>query len=203
MTHVDQSGSYVTKTQLKRERHWTDRLIKKYLGEPDKLTENMHYKSGPPVQLYLIDRIERFENTPEFEAEKAKKTARSNAAKKAAETRRRRTEETVDALKIDVPRFGWDELVRRACRAYNLLQSERNGDFRASPDSEPKFIARICVNYLRHELTPYESHLDDVRGAVGAEEAKLQIKIKVLEAIAECYPELGPECFNQECKAED
>ena len=43
---------YLTKSQLK-DRGWTDSLIRKFLSEADKTRTNPHYRSGPPMRLYV------------------------------------------------------------------------------------------------------------------------------------------------------
>jgi|SRR5215469_6421509 len=47
---------YVYKSTLYK-RGRSDDLIAKYLGEPDKLVPNPHYRSGPRAKLYKLDRV--------------------------------------------------------------------------------------------------------------------------------------------------
>jgi hypothetical protein len=48
------------------EHGWTKRAIEKFLGEPDKFAQNPHYKSGPPMRLYRIERVVAVQKSPEF-----------------------------------------------------------------------------------------------------------------------------------------
>lgn len=73
-----------------------------------------------------------------------------------------------------------------------------NLDCYASEHSDPEFLERIRVNYLRHNSCRYEHHLEMIAGRVGTKDAYLEIKEKVLDAIAEVYPWLGAECLRQE-----
>jgi hypothetical protein len=57
--------------------------------------------------------------------------------------------------------------------------------------------------YLRHEMSDYEESLDRIAGKVGAGDAYLIVKGKVLDAIAAVYPHLALECMRQECVRED
>jgi hypothetical protein len=123
-------------------------------------------------------------------------------AQKAAATKKQRLAEYVETVKIEVPQLSNDNLIWQACDNYNSLpQRERDGNW-ASTHSNPEFLARICVNYLRHCLTHYESHLAKIAGKVGVGDAYVEIKTKVLEAIAERYVWLADECLDQELALE-
>ena len=52
----------LTATQLKA-RGWTDALIRDLLGAPDQTRVNPHYRSGPPMRLYEVGRIEKVEGS--------------------------------------------------------------------------------------------------------------------------------------------
>jgi hypothetical protein len=81
---------------------------------------------------------------------------------------------------------------------------DKNAPF-AAPDQRRSFLDRICVNYLRHRFSPYDDALTQIKGQVGAPEAKTLLRIRVYEAIAKTYPELEYECYRQriERKARD
>jgi hypothetical protein len=46
-----------------KDRRWTDSMIKTLLGQPDETATNPIYKSGPPMRLYLLERVEQTEQT--------------------------------------------------------------------------------------------------------------------------------------------
>lgn len=50
-----------------KELYWTDSAIRKFLGEPDELVENPHYKKAAPMRLYDVAKVEEAEDTPEFQ----------------------------------------------------------------------------------------------------------------------------------------
>jgi hypothetical protein len=52
------------------------------------------------------------------------------------------------------------------------------------------FLARITVNYIRHELSEYDQDLMGLWGRVGKGEAYLRLNKKSYAAIAAQYPEL-------------
>ena len=68
----------------------------------------------------------------------------------------------------------------------------------ATDDSDPKFLERICVNYLRHCLTKYEDHLDRMSGKVGFGEGYEEIRRKIFAKISERYEWLADECKRQQ-----
>lgn len=189
---------YLARASLLK-RGWTDTLIAQYLIKHDLQKPNPRYRSAPPMKLYLLARVERIEATPEFQEAREKASRRKQSSQKAVSTKRSRTlryvEEQVD---IKVPHLSNQELIRRACDNYNdrKLDYDYIEDF-ASESSDPLFLQRIMVNYLRHKMTEYEQHLDEVKGRVGIQEAYLGIRKKVLDAIAGVYPWLAEECERQ------
>ena len=84
--------NYLARPQL-RERGWTDGLIEKLLGEPDKRKPNPHYRSSPDMSLYLFSRIEAAEQEHQSLLDNArqKHDRRCEAAEKAVETKCRKT----------------------------------------------------------------------------------------------------------------
>lgn len=63
----------------------------KWLGEPDLLTDNPHYKSGPPMRLHRIGKVLLLRGLPAVQADLAhvadQRAARSAGAKAAAQKR--------------------------------------------------------------------------------------------------------------------
>jgi hypothetical protein len=98
----------------------------------------------------------------------------------------------VDDLVIEVPQMSPEKLREDAIVAY--FGFGKTG-FRSDDED---FLCRITVNYVRHQMTNYEDSLRKIAGKVGTKEAYLHLKSKVLDAIAEAYPELAAECVRQE-----
>jgi hypothetical protein len=147
------------------------------------------------MRLYWHAGVESAEASVEFQEMQAKRQPRRDAAQRALETKRQTIADYVENLEISVPCLSRKELIERACNSYN---ANREGGSRAVPDAEPAFLERICVNYLRHCLTEYERHLEEIAGKVGTREAYLEVKSKVLDAIAAEYDWLADECRRQE-----
>ncbi|PSR20024.1 MAG: hypothetical protein C7B45_16965 [Sulfobacillus acidophilus] len=192
----------MTRARLKSERFWTDALIRRYLGTPDHLAPNPHYRSGPPMTLYNLDRVIACEQQPEvaqaLQRVAERRPQRQRAAQDAAERQRRAVLDWVRAQTIHIPVLPHKVLIRQACDHYNALWMDRGRDDKwATPSDDPAFLARIAVNYLRHACSPYEDRLDDLFGQIGATEGRLLLEHRVLTAIAQQYPALAAECQRQ------
>ncbi|MHB1956445.1 MAG: hypothetical protein ACYCOU_22165 [Sulfobacillus sp.] len=193
----------VTPTRLKSERFWTDTLIHRYLGEPDDLVKNPHYRSGPPMALYDLARVMACEQQPDVAAAlqriAERRPQRQRIAQDIADRKRQAVLDWVRSLSIQLPALSHDRLLRQACDHYNALWEDRGRDDKwATPSDDPAFLARITVNYLRHACSPYEDHLDDLFGQIGATEGRPLLKQRVLTAIARQYPDLAQECRRQQ-----
>jgi hypothetical protein len=190
----------LNKTQLKA-RGWTDSQIKNFLGAPDWNTVNPKYACAAPVCHYRAARVTAIEASAEFIESQAKGAKRRAGAAKAVETKKQQLRAFLGGLVVVVPKIERRELTRLACESYNSFNSERG--FYASPDFDRDFLARIAVNYLRHELSCYEETLDEITGKVGAADAYLEVKDKVLDAIGKTYPDLFYECNRQSDRARE
>lgn len=186
-----------------RERGWTEKLMRCFLGEPDGTRANPMYRSSAPVPLWLESRIVAIEASGEFKDALAAAAKRKASAARAVETKLAAMDAWIDGLEVELPDIDDGELVRLACRHYNNRQIDMMCDGRiggfmeATPESNPKFLERIQVNFIRHCGTDYESLLDETFGRAGACRAYGRIRAKVLDAIAGRYPRLRDECERQ------
>jgi hypothetical protein len=186
----------LTKTALK-ERGWTESLIKSFLPDPDLEKRNPMYARAAPMKLYFLWRIEGLEGTALWQEKRESARKRSESLLRAAAIRQEHLLREVKSQTVNLPRLSRRQLVQRACEHYNRLALERDKPFWATPSSEKAFLARICVNFLRHELSNYERQLEEVYGKVGAIAARSEIRNKVYSAIATGYPDLAKECERQ------
>lgn len=185
------------------QRGWTKTLITKFAGTHDIERANpMFSAAGAPMRFWKTEKIERIEATPEFQTAKTKAAARSAAAKKVAEVKREETLKAIDAMQIKVTQMSTESLLHKAIDSYNDFGLElafERGIHReaATPDSDPLFLLRIQVNYLRHNETQYDSQLAALYGKIGKKEAIDSIRERIYDAIAEDYPFLREECDRQ------
>jgi hypothetical protein len=75
---------YVYRSTVK-ERGWSDFMIDMYLGKPDKIVPNPHYRSRRS-QLYALKRVIAAEQAPEFEEWRATSAARHAGVLELTET---------------------------------------------------------------------------------------------------------------------
>jgi len=199
-----EKSEFITKSALK-DKGWTEKLITIFLPEPDKTAPNPMYKKSSPMKLYLKSRIKIIEESEEFKnllklSEKSKKSAQ-----KAVETKIEKIRKYVSTIEVVVPVIKKKSLIYNACRSYNefkeMICSERERDFDFEPatkNSDPLFLERIVVNYLRHNLTHYEDYLEEIFGKVGKDIGYEEIRAKIFTAISITYPWLKNECERQQ-----
>jgi hypothetical protein len=192
-----------------RTRGWTPALIASYLGEPDGTRRNPRYRSAAPMRLYREDRVVEAEATPHWQAAAARAKVRSQAAHAVADRKRAALLRQVAELPITVRRLPQEKVAPRAITAYNqwrgmladdsFYRQERYGDFTpASAQSDPAFLERIVVNFLRHRLTFYEEQIEDLCGQVGVDEAIALLRTRIYQEIARVYPRYAAvECDRQ------
>ena len=183
---------YLTLTTLK-ERGWSPALINRLLGAPDKAGVNPHYRSGPPVQLYLQERVSAAESRPEFTGYQASRDKRATASRDAADLKRDELLKRIDQLEITVARRPLAEVMRESLLAWRDHQRLRRNNFNVDSVNAPQEVReRWAVNFVRHELTAYDAFLfTKIKRQIGAREAADRLKTRVLRKIAEVYPELA------------
>ncbi len=172
-------------------------MIRQLADPPDKLAPNPHYRSGPKMKLYDLDRVKAVERTPEFAARRRSAEARSKISRSVADKKEDQLLESIEEMEIKVRVLPDGVVLERAIESYNSAPRRGRDDFRAYKDGDPKFLMRIQVNYIRHELTRYDLALWETAGKIGVVEAKRRIRAKVFGAIGEAYPQFGDECRRQ------
>ncbi len=190
-----------TMRQLKQ-RGWTETLVKKFLGPPDASRPNPHYTSAAPMRLYAATRVEAMEACEDWRLAADRSQVRSEAGKAVAARKADELIEHAQQLPITVTRLPLDQLLERAITSYNAFHQEllweRGHDYeKADAQSDPAFLSRITVNYIRHSLTAYDKHLQEVAGRIGVSQAIGTIRRRVYAAICATYPEYAEECQRQ------
>lgn len=193
---TDKKQEHITPSGLKA-RGWTDRMIKQFLGDPDELKTNPYYKSAAPMRLYSMKRVEKVEKSKAFIKAKELSAKRKESAAKGVTTKREKAIEYAKSVKIVVPAMNFDTLLKHACRHYNdWNECDRNGftklDFiPAHPQhSDPDFLHRITINYLRHECTSYDEEMNNLFGKTGIADAHAILQKRINKEILATYPQL-------------
>jgi hypothetical protein len=175
-----------------RDRGWTPSIVEKLLGEADTTRPNPCYRSAAPMRLYAEVRVEVAERSAEFERLRARAADRRRSATAAAERRMETVLQRARSLPIKVASGrSQSDVIRAACRSYNAAKSGREDYEPATPDSDERFLMRIALNYVRHELTRYDAALLDQYGRIGADEARDVVRHRVVDAIVDAYPWLA------------
>jgi hypothetical protein len=192
-------------TLLKR--GWTQKLIRTVLGDEDKETPNPHNRSGPPSRLFLRTRVIEAEASDAFKSSQTDREKRSEAAKRAVDTKREKILSTMESLNITLPELSQQELIEHAVQNRNAQIPDwkiEQGDVRLCQVEEIRswpeadaFRDRICVNFLRHGATSYDRILRILEGKIGKDDAQQILREKVFAAIAESYPYLREEVVRQ------
>lgn len=191
----------LTKTNLAKRQGWSLALIKKLLGEPDEIKHNFIY--GGELYLYHMERILQVEQTDEFKNAQESLLKRKTSAKKVAQRKTDELIEQVNNMVINVRFLENKVLQKRAIKSYNewnLQKSYDRGHYdfdTCDENSNPEFLERITVNYIRHNLTDYDYALYETIGKVGRKDAILLITKKIFDAIATVYPRYSDECARQ------
>lgn len=190
-----------TMTQLKQ-RGWTEALVKKFLDAPDATRPNPHYKSAAPMRLYTASRVGAVELCEDWRRAAERSRVRSEAGKAVASRKAAELVDRAEQLPITITRLPLDQLQKRAIASYNAFHEEllweRGHDYeRADAKSDPAFLSRITVNYIRHYLTTYDRHLQEVAGRIGVSLAIATIRRRIYAAICATYPEYAEECQRQ------
>lgn len=190
----------LTKADLKSKRGWTEKLIRDFLGAPDK---KKPHRFGSSIHLFDIGRVENVEKSPKFKRAVEYANKNRERAKKGVETKLKNIRNTVDQITIEIPRLGKDDLISYACENYNKFREDDYLSEEASDKSDAKFLSRICVNYIRHNLTGYDAYLNMLGGKVGFCEAYKEVRRKVFDEIIAVYPWLAEECERQRKRKEE
>ncbi len=197
---------FLNKSKLK-ERGWTESMIKKILEHPDRKVPNPIYKSASPMMLYSMARIKKAELSEDFQIYKKKAEKRSRTMKEISASKKEKLLSQIDLMEFKIRVISMDALLNNAVRNYNDFHESKSIEFEkfdfipVSKDSEREFLESIMVNYIRHKLTRYDSHLEILAGKIGVHEAVLKIKCRILDEISKSYPELESECNNQKQNA--
>jgi len=193
---------YMTKSTLKT-RGWTDKGMGLFLKTHDKEAKNPVFKSASPMKLYLIQRVEKAEQTKRFQEFQSKNKTKREGSKKAVDTKRQNLLQEIKGWNIQLEQKDLENIKKSAIYSYNQFKQEMaeefdNYDFTpATIKSDVLFLNRIIVNYLRHNLSNYDDKLEEIFGKVGKAEAYHIINKKIYSKMAEVYPFLKDECDNQ------
>ncbi|WP_146070471.1 hypothetical protein [Arthrobacter sp. 08Y14] len=184
---------------LKKDRGWTDTQIKTFLPEPDQTARNPFSRKAAPMKLYALERVEAIEATPEYQKAREASRTRQIAARTRALAKKKEAVAAAQALELSIVPEPWQEMQDKAIAHFNSRL--RRSQSPASRNTSKARLDRLTVNYLRHKQTSYEEELKEFKGVVGVGEAYLVVRNRILDLIADTYPQLRDECERQKFEA--
>lgn len=184
---------YVSRTTLAKRYGLTPKLIEA-MGAPDKEASNPHYRSGPPMQLFLIERVERFvdEHAEELRACAERRPARVAAAVKAISTKRSSLVAHAETVPLE-----WR---RPLPSSFGRLRGEAWSHATSHYGEEAHEPGRSGIfSTVRHDYTNYHDILATFHGRCGAEDAyqtlRNRLDDEIKRAMRLAYPaEWGEDC---------
>lgn len=180
-----------TLTQMKQ-MGFTDSIIKTLNIIPTEIKPNPHNKKNF-MKLYSEEYIDTILKSSEFVNLVGKNINRRLGALKSTTTKVERLMRDIDNLNITIKRIEKLELLAlHQYNEYNITQLRL-----ANVKDDVRFLDRLCVNYIRHELTNYDNSLDFTVGKVGKYKAFNRINEKIYTRIKEVYPQYSEECDRQ------
>lgn len=188
----------ITQSGILLRNGWSKSVVVNLLGEPD-LRKKIYGRSAPAC-LYCLDRVIAAESTPAFIDGKDILAKRKAAGVKAVKTKIDKLMSDIAKMSVVVQPVNPRRLQQMAIDAYNDWNVLRDP---ASANSDEMFLQRICVNFIRHNLTEYDQALWAIAGKTGKDLAVTAIRQKVFSAIATVYPKFKDECFRQMWKRDE
>lgn len=175
-----QEHDHITRTNLKKDRGWTDWMIREFLNQPDKEYIN---NFGKTVNLYSLRRIEQIEKSSEYKARLPEIWRLKIKAEKAIKTREDKTVEWAEQVPIVLTKLEPLDLYKRALRWHEVK------DFSTISEDLAK---RWMVNYLRHHCTEYDGLTTaGLYNKIGRNRAYQVIRERTLILIGKEYPILA------------
>lgn len=175
---------YITKSELLTK--WTNSIIEKHFPQCSMEKPNPYNRKGSTIKLYDAREVERIEKTQSFKDDMEKAMKRRIASLERADKKRNELITKANAIKINIPNYEKNKLIKDACNHYNDHNGYANYNI-ATPSSDETFLKRITINYLRHQCTSYDKELDNFFNNVGVQEAHDILKERINKAIKEKY----------------
>ena len=176
---MDNTGEYITLTNLKKERGWTDWMIREFLGGPDHEGKGQF---GRPAKLYSLVRIQKAEKSKQFKARLPEIWRLRIQADKAVKTKEQKTIKWAEKVDIQLKKVDIHYLYREVMLEHNV--------------KDPNTVAeettkRWMVNQLRHRYTTYDGlTTEGLYKKVGRYKAYSIIRERTLQLISKEYPVL-------------
>lgn len=165
-------------------RGWTKLLIRNLLGDPDALEWVLGHRE--PTHWYLVERVLRAEQSPEFLTHKALHETRRAAGRSRAKASCEATLEYARTARIRLRPLDSATLHRRCQHAHRAKQAHAARTL--------VMYARWKISYVRERLSNEVKLMASLHHRPGADKARWLLRHRILDAIAAQYPELAETC---------
>jgi hypothetical protein len=186
---------FITKTEIKSKRKWTESLILKYLPKPDLIKNNSQFRGTSEMKLYKVSRIDEIEKCEMFFIDFQKTILRRERSKKMVNTKTDNLLNNISKISILVEEYNRQELIKMVIDSYN--QRNNHKEPISQRETDQATMERLMVNYIRHQLTSYDYILMELYSKTGKEQAYKLLNEKIYKSIGEVYPYLIEECALQ------
>lgn len=177
----------LTKEMIKC-RGWNDKMIKKLLPPPEEIR-----KPSRKIKYYLwkTDDVIKAETTDEFKSMKASYDSNREISMKAVRTKKEALAKKIDDAisNITIKYVPYDILKKMTIKSKQEWYYS-NGDYDIIGDVDDATMKRWMINYIRHNLTAYDSVLFSTAGKTGISDEYIRYRNAVMNKIEEVYPEL-------------
>lgn len=195
--------AYVTSTEVLL-RGWTHPNIKSYLGAPDRKIkaknrdpEQVQTRRSLLIKLYEAHRVEQAEQAAPLREQL--RTRRAGPFRIVFD-RLTTSLHYAKTVAIQLEPMPEERLRERACAEFNRrVRNHETTGWAAAEDLTSPFVARLCVNYVRHRCFGYEAELRRLsKDGIGVYSgAYFTLKGRILAEVAAQYPRLQRECERQ------
>jgi hypothetical protein len=186
---------FITKTEIKTRRKWTESLITKYLPDPDLIKNNPMFRGASEMKLYKVSRIDEIEKCELFLIDFQKTSLRRKKSKKMVNTKTDNLLNKISNISISVKEYNRQELIKMVIDSYN--QRNNHKEPISQRETDQTTMERLMVNYIRHELTSYDDILMELYSKTGKEQAYKLLNERIYKSIGEVYPYLIEACALQ------
>ena len=176
---------------------WSMSLIRKLLPNPNLQFEN--------VVFYLKDRVEKIKKSKAYKELLNKEYLEMLEW---CQSGKMTLSDFMDQISFTIPIIDKDQLINDACDSFNAeidshqyydgiwLGDEWYGVDYVYPDDDIRRVAKTCMDYLRHKLTPYDDIWRSLRRIFydDYENHHYALKRCVNDAIRKTYPWIGKYC---------
>lgn len=193
---------FITKSNIKSNYGFSDKMIEKYLTLCDKEVCNPYYANAASMKLFSVSRVEKLLELEEVKKELEDRVKKQETIKKSnnksKETKINNIIKYVSELNIDIGIImEREKLTNLAINSYNDFNLSKGYDNFASKYADDDFLNRITVNFIRHNITNYECLLDEVFSKAYKNYGIELIRKKIYNLIGSNYPWLKEECNKQ------